>query len=241
MADTDKSNQIKQLELTANVFIIPKPRFYKIVVSCLLFILLLWNQGLIVDTFRGASDRYCQVQRNAALQLPTPVPQSKPIIVPETPSVNPSDLESIRGLRRFYLAANQNDGKIVLRTGGSISWRFNNPGKMLISDFTKSMGSIGSDGTTAIFPSYEVGRKAMYAYLFTPAAKYFDKKMSQIFPETTLKTILNDTGISQDAILKDLTEDQKNKLMDAIQKAEDYIPGKVTVFDNEEDFKKRGW
>jgi hypothetical protein len=150
-------------------------------------------------------------------------------------------LASIRDLRRFYLAANEADGKIVLRTGGTIPWRYNNPGKMLNSDFTKSMGSIGSDGTTAIFPSYEAGRKAMSAYLFTSASTYYDKKISEIFPEATLRLILSKSGLDRDAILKDLTPDQQNKLMDAIQDTQGYIEGKVTVFDSEEDFKKRGW
>lgn len=236
---SDDTKHPKELEINANVIIIPKPRFYAIVACTILGILFLWNQASIFGTVDMLAGNYCQ-SRYAEIKLPPPV-AVPPVVVPYTPTLPPTNLAKIRDLRRFYLSATENDGKIVLRTGGSISWRFNNPGKMLISDFSKQMGSIGSDGVTAIFPSYEIGRKAMYAYLFTPASKFHAFKIGDVFPADTLKIILDETGISKDATLDSLSEDDRNKLMDSIQKAEGYIEGKVTVFDNEEDFKKRGW
>ena len=56
------------------------------------------------------------------------------------------------------------DGSHLLRTGGAISWRFNNPGNIRPASATKLiMGAIGigttkSNGSFLIFPSYEHGR-----------------------------------------------------------------------------------
>lgn len=57
------------------------------------------------------------------------------------------------------------EGQIGKRTGGSRSWRNNNPGNIEYGDFAKSMGAIGTDGRFAIFPDETTGWTAMETLL----------------------------------------------------------------------------
>lgn len=167
-----------------------------------------------------------------------PIPSNEPsIAVP----IDPKKLVKVREIRKYYMAANRADGKIIIRTGGNKSWRYNNPGKITHGDYTRSMGALGSDGIIAVFPTYEMGRKAMAKYLFTDTATYYNKSLKEIFQSEKLQPVLDETGISSGTILNDLTDAQKEKLMNAIQKAEGYIEGKETVFDDEQKFKTDGW
>ncbi len=45
------------------------------------------------------------------------------------------------------------------KSGGSRSWRNNNPGNIEYGPFARSMGATGTDGRFAKFPSYEAGRR----------------------------------------------------------------------------------
>lgn len=152
-----------------------------------------------------------------------------------------NELVKIREIRKFYLAGDRADNKIEIRTGGSSGWRYHNPGKMAHGDFTRMMGALGSDGELAVFPSYDLGRRAMYIYLFTDASTYKDMTLEEAFKKYAINDITAAAGVSKQTVLKDLTEPQKEKVLNTIQKAEKWIEGKVTVFENEEDFKTRGW
>jgi len=229
--------------------IIPKPRFF-VFVACIIFgTIFLWNQDKLVTAIERSATQVCRPVvidtnqwPNTVIVPPAPVPVEPPkVVVPYTTTIAPDTLVKIRDLRQFYLSANQADGKIVLRTGGSISWRLNNPGMIVQSDFSRQVGSIGSNGKSAIFPTYEAGRNAMEKYLFTNVASYHKKKLENIFPADTLKFILHETGIYGDTVLDDMNVEQRGKLLDAIEKSNGFIKGKVTTFDNEVDFKNNGW
>jgi hypothetical protein len=163
------------------------------------------------------------------------------VAVVDKPKQEPEDLVKIRDMRKFYLQADRADGKIVLRTGGNSTWRFNNPGRIAHSDFTRMMGAIGSDGVISVFPSYAKGREAMKAYLFTEAKEYQDKTMGETFIDSKLEKLLNATGVRSDTKISELTDNQKELLLTAIQEAEGWMEGKVTVFNDETDFKDNGW
>lgn len=56
---------------------------------------------------------------------------------------------------------------ILGRSGGSRSWRNNNPGNIEYGKFAKAHGAIGTDGRFAIFPTVEAGTAAHAALLST--------------------------------------------------------------------------
>lgn len=55
---------------------------------------------------------------------------------------------------------------VIGRSGGSRSWRNNNPGNIEYGDFAKKNGAIDTDGRFAIFPSEEAGAKAQEQLIF---------------------------------------------------------------------------
>lgn len=233
-------------KVPTNIKIVPKPRFF-VIVACIVFgTILLWDQAALIQAVQHTSSQVCRPLVIDNNQWPDTkiIPQAiepPKVVVPYTTPIAPSTLVKVRDLRKFYLAANQEDGLIVLRTGGTVPWRLNNPGMITQGDFAREMGSIGSDGKNAIFPSYDVGRKAMATYLFTGAASFHKKALNDIFPSDTLKFILHETNIPGDTVLDAMSSEQKDKLLDAIQKSNGFIEGKVTRFKNDNDFTKNGW
>lgn len=57
---------------------------------------------------------------------------------------------------REYIRA---DGTRYQHIGGSRAWRNNNEGNIKRGDFAERHGAIGHDGSFAIFPTVEIGRK----------------------------------------------------------------------------------
>ncbi len=176
---------------------------------------------------------------------------SLPVLSDPTPAVAATtDLVKIRNVKQFYMLADRDDKKIELRTGGNLSWRFNNPSKLMHGDFARAQGSLGSDGNYAIFPSLEVGMKAAEVHLFEGFYKDLTiaAAMVQFAPATkgynatTYATVVaKAAGVPTSTIMSTLTADQRKKFLNAVRVYERWTPGKVTVFNDEEDFKARGW
>lgn len=131
------------------------------------------------------------------------------------------------------------DGKSVRREGAR-NWRNNNPGNIEYGDFAKRLGAIGTDGRFAVFPSYEAGRKAKASLLFENP-NYKDKTLSAAisryapsFENDTggyISAVAKATGVSPDTVLSNLTPDQREAMMDAMQKVEGFRPGKEMPLD----------
>ena len=51
------------------------------------------------------------------------------------------------------------DENLLIRSGGTRTWRNNNPGNIRASRFSYKHGAIGSAGGFAVFPTYQAGRK----------------------------------------------------------------------------------
>lgn len=155
--------------------------------------------------------------------------------------------------KQYYLRVVNEEGQIELRTGGSITWRTNNPAKIMWGDWAKSQGAHepGKDQTVAIFPSEEIGRKANYTLLFLSKAyahltlenaiKKYAPSSEGYNTQKYLNFIKNKTKIDPNKVMKSLTETERNQILNAIKEYEEWIPGKVTVFNSEQDWKERGW
>ncbi|MEQ6341571.1 MAG: LysM peptidoglycan-binding domain-containing protein [Gammaproteobacteria bacterium] len=134
------------------------------------------------------------------------------------------------------------DGRHLIRTGGSLQWRICNAGN-LVSPIANGIpcpkstkGYIGfaktanSDHHFFIFPNYETGRAELKASLLR---KYKEKTLSETIKVYAPKHDGNDTdsyiknlskmsGIEKDTKIKDLNDAQLNALMDSIEKLEGY-------------------
>lgn len=128
------------------------------------------------------------------------------------------------------------DGTIEKRSGPR-NWRNNNPGNINFSSFAQGKGALGADPRFAIFPSYSEGREAKAALLFE-GKNYKDLKVSDAIARYAPPSE-NDTAMYQrvvlDAIggtdipLKDLKPQQREAMLNTMEKLEGFKTGKVEV------------
>ena len=162
--------------------------------------------------------------------------------------INPTELVSVK---KYYLLLKHGDGRYELRTGGSPSWRYNNPGKLAYGNFTKMAGAVGKDGPLALFPDYDTGRAAFESYIFeTDVYKGMSVskmvfKFAQIKdgydPKKYLEAITKGTKYKAGTLLSDFTADDRAELIEKIQEQENWIAGNIRHFDNKEHFEKEGY
>lgn len=166
--------------------------------------------------------------------------------------VNPTDHAKILNVKPYYLLAVRYDGKYELKTGGTNSWRYNNPGKLLHGKFTREHGALGSDGKYAIFPSYEIGRRANELLLFESDHGYKDLTVEGAITKyapssdgyktsTYIKNVAAYVGVSASYKIAEFNNEQKQKFLDAIEREEVFIKGVTTLFADEAEFKAKGW
>ena len=131
----------------------------------------------------------------------------------------------------LYIA---DDGSKFLRTGGSRTWRNNNPGNVESkSGFASRHGAIGSAGGFAVFPDYETGRSAMSALLHGQRYRRFSiadairayAPRDRNDTERLLKLVHKFTALDTDRRLLDLSQREFENLMDAMAKVEGWREG----------------
>lgn len=139
------------------------------------------------------------------------------------------------------LTLKRTDGALIERTG-NINWRAHNPGNIRpIPANINGPGVIGSmdtdNGKFLVFDSYESGRKALYRQLFE-AKSYKNLTISQALqryapakdkndPVAYAKAVIAVAG--SDGILSSFDEPTRQKIIDAFQKKEGFVPGKEVV------------
>lgn len=126
------------------------------------------------------------------------------------------------------------DGHRLIRSGGTWTWRNNNPGAMKRGPRSRRLGAIGGAGGFAVFPDYKTGRDANRTLLLS------------VYPGTTLynlpvryspKADGNDvkryrrqlkafTGFDMERTIRELSAKEIEILLDAIQRIEGYKLGK---------------
>jgi len=60
------------------------------------------------------------------------------------------------------------DGSTVTYVGGNRTWRNQNPGDIGAGSWANRHGAIGKASGFAVFPNYEIGRKAIFDWWLTP-------------------------------------------------------------------------
>ena len=128
------------------------------------------------------------------------------------------------------------DGSVETRSGGSLSWRNNNPGNMRAG--VDGYDSIGRNAGFAIFPDETTGMGAMVANLQT------DRYQSQTVggaiatwapgsdgnnPARYAAQVSNWTGLDVSTRMSQLNASQLNSVANAIKRYEGWRPGTVTT------------
>jgi len=134
------------------------------------------------------------------------------------------------------------DGTVEKQTGAR-NWRNNNPGNIEYKPggFAEENGAIGSDGRFAIFPTYEMGRKAKEKLIFE-GKNYKDLDLKSAIaryapPTNKSGQFENDTAAYQKKVLSavggenrkmsDYSPAQRESIMNAMEQQEGYRTGKV--------------
>jgi hypothetical protein len=135
------------------------------------------------------------------------------------------------------------DGSRTEYDGGTRAWRTRNPGAITYSPFIRDHGAIGihtvpplKDGTKlpdfAIFPDMETGRRAQRALLKT--SKYQAKTIDDVIKEYSRtdvasyqKFVRETLKLSGTTPMRNLTSEQFDQLLKAMQRFEDTRPGTV--------------
>jgi len=139
------------------------------------------------------------------------------------------------------LTLKRNDGSTVKRIG-NINWRANNPGNIRPNKWSLQWpGVVGSidtmNGEFLVFESYESGRNALYKQLFeldsyknltiSKALQRYAPAADKNDPVAYAKSVIAVAG--RDGILSSFDETTRQKIIDAFQKKEGYVPGKEII------------
>lgn len=119
------------------------------------------------------------------------------------------------------------DGTGFYRIGGTIAWRFWNPGALRRSSLQCSQINTNPNGIFAVFDSYETGRKALHDLLRGPV--YNNQTVKQAIyiyapPKenntTRYVNIIKSKGVNVNRKLSELTETELEYLIDVIEMIE---------------------
>jgi hypothetical protein len=179
-----------------------------------------------------------EVINNSRLPISAPVPQvndpdqsssQKSSNVISTPGSNPQSSNVIP----FPGQPN-----IIGKSGGSRSWRNNNPGNLEYNEYTKSLGAVGSDGRFAIFPDEATGDKARENMLFE-GKNYKDLTLSQAVNRYApghennvpayINAVQSGVGPSFDPNkrMSEYTPEERNAVLKSMKKHEGWKEGSV--------------
>ena len=127
-------------------------------------------------------------------------------------------------------------GKHFKFSGGTWTWRNNNPGNLAPGDVSRRNSQIGKAGGFAVFPDKETGHRALLDCLKTTYANSsIDELVEGYAPSShgnnvkVYKKFLHDkTGVRDDKKVKDFTDSEFEKLWKAIEQMEGYKEGDIT-------------
>lgn len=147
-----------------------------------------------------------------------------------------SDIVEIIETGSGYNVVRLADGRVV-RQEGTRAWRNNNPGNIKSNtSFARSQGSIGSDGTFAIFPDYETGRAAKEKLLFDTNSyrnltlgKAIERYAPSFENDTAayIQNVSASTGVSTGTRMGDIPSSSRSKILDAFEHEEGFRAGRT--------------
>jgi hypothetical protein len=145
----------------------------------------------------------------------------------------PTFVKAQAGMRHSVIYT-EDTGKFFKYSGGSWSWRNHNPGNLRPGSVSRRNNQIGTAGKFAVFPDDETGRSALVDCLKNiHGEKSIDNLVESYVPPNENDTVRyrkflhKNTGIEDNKKIKDFTDDEFSKLLNAIIKHEGYIIGTV--------------
>jgi hypothetical protein len=138
-----------------------------------------------------------------------------------------------------YLVVQASDGNKYKRSGGSLSWRNNNPGNLKFGEFAKKRGAVGPGyGQHAIFPDVATGLQAQKELLFSDERGYNTKSISEAIaiyapagdgnsPKEYAAYVAKKLGVPKTTKLSALSDKKKIKLVEVMTTYEGYKEGTV--------------
>jgi len=152
-------------------------------------------------------------------------------------------VEKVLAFGKGYVTFLMTSGDKIKNSGGSLSWRNNNPGNLKYGAFAKENGALkAGSGGHAIFASFEDGQAAMRELLFGPGSKYAGLSVAKAIaryapasdpkaknqPKAYTAFIVKEVGIKSTKLLRDMTETEQTKMLDAMVTYEGYKQGTTT-------------
>jgi hypothetical protein len=130
------------------------------------------------------------------------------------------------------------DNRLMIRSGGTWTWRNNNPGNMEHGNYSKNNGCIGYSGGFAVFSTPEQGDIALRDLLkngykgssLQNMIKRYAPKKDKNSPQKYLKFILSKIGVKNPkTMVRDLDSKQFEGLVTAIKKFEGWEIGHINL------------
>ena len=132
------------------------------------------------------------------------------------------------------------DGNTYLLTGGTLSWRNNNPGNIKYGNFAQEQGAVGEGHQNmAVFKSYDSGKKAQKVLLFGPDSKYTKLTLVDAIaryapssdnnnnPKEYANYVAKNAKINKTTVLNKLTDTQQDDMIEVMCKMEGFKPGTI--------------
>lgn len=169
---------------------------------------------------------------------------SRPILkfVPnKEPTVDPTQLVIVKVIeaeKGYSVVQTEHSGKLRL-SGGTLSWRNNNPGNIKYGNFAISNGAVDKGHVDmAVFKTYEDGVNAQKVLVFSPNSKYYNMTLMDAIktyapeydnnnPKAYANYIAKKAGINKETKLSKLTLIQQERMLKAMFEMEGYKTGTV--------------
>jgi hypothetical protein len=152
---------------------------------------------------------------------------------------SPTKITKVVSYGNGWLAVEMDDGFQYKRDGGTIAWRNNNPGNVKYGEFAIQNGAVGKGGEgMAVFPTLGHGRRAQKNLLFTPIRGYDEKSLLSAMklyapdsdgndPVAYAHYVAKSAKVSYLKVLKTFTEEERERMLDAMGRMEGFRPGVV--------------
>jgi hypothetical protein len=128
-------------------------------------------------------------------------------------------------------------GKKWIFEGGTRTWRNQNPGNMVVGDYSRNNGMIGRAGGFAVFPDYKTGHDALLILLINEYGNFDLVKLMEKFAPSHenntkryIKFISKQTGVKPSVFVKNYSKAEFIKLWTAIEKFEGWKPGTIKEY-----------
>ena len=153
----------------------------------------------------------------------------------ETTGYKVSDIAGVES-GNGYVVYIKKDGTKIKRTGGSVSWRNNNPGNIINSEFAMTSGAIGKAGRFAVFPNEETGLQATIKLL--RSKNYVNLTLKRVYqrwapkgdgnnnPDAYANRVAKISGVSLDRKINELSNEEIMRVARAMQQIEGWSVGK---------------